>query len=202
MPNREINAYAEQYAKAFRIWYERIKAHNPNANVYIPFDYRWNWYSDQGYGVLQAKPLLTQLNSLLNDTEYGIAWHAYPQDLVDPNFTNDPDAKEGFNSPIINMKNIHVLTDFMQQPDFKTQSGELRSIILSEQGFNATSEESQADMIARAYAIAKDNPHIDAFFLSRERDLQEVHFGQVMRFGLMDASGRRRKAFEVYKKLK
>ena len=202
LPNRELNAYTKQYADAFRIWYEAIKKENPGAKVYIPFDYRWNWYSDQGYGYLQASHMLPILNEQLKDTDYGIAWHAYPEDLKDPDFTNDASSKDNFSTPIINMKNIGVLTDFMQQPAYLNSKGNVRSIILSEQGFNAVSDDKQAQMIEEAYNIAKNNPYIDTFYLSRENDLGEVHMGTEMRFGLMDRAGNKRKSFEVYKNLK
>ena len=202
MPNRELNAYTKQYADAFRIWYDAIKKENPGAKVYIPFDYRWNWYSDQGYGYLQASHMLPILNEQLKDTDYGIAWHAYPEDLKDPDFTNDASAKDNFSTPIINMKNIGVLTDFMQQSAYLNSKGNVRSIILSEQGFNSVSDDKQAQMIEEAYNIAKNNPYIDTFYLSRENDLGEVHMGTEMRFGLMDRAGNKRKSFEVYKNLK
>ena len=202
LPNRELSAYTRQYADSFRIWYDAIKAENPNAKVYIPFDYRWNWYSDQGYGYLQASHMLPILNEQLKDTDYGIAWHAYPEDLKDPDFTDDASAKDGFDTPIINMKNIGVLTDFMQQSEYLNSEGNVRSIILSEQGFNAVSEEKQAQMIEEAYNIAKKNPYIDTFYLNRENDLGEIHMGTEMRFGLTDRAGNKRKSFEVYKNLK
>ena len=198
MPNRELDSYTKQYADAFRIWYEAIKKENPNAKVYIPFDYRWNWYSDQGYGYLQASHMLP----ILNDTEYGIAWHAYPEDLKDPDFTDDASVKDNFSTPIINMKNIAVLTDFMQQSDYLDPKGKVRSIILSEQGFNAVSDDKQSKMIEEAYNIAKNNPYIETFYLNRENDLGEIHMGTEMRFGLIDRSGNKRKSFEVYKNLK
>lgn len=201
MPTQDIDTYAEQYAQSYRIWYEAIKKYNPDANVYIPFDYRFQWQTDQGVGVWQAKPLMTRLNQHLRDTDYGIAWHAYPEDLADPDFTNDANAIDLPDAQIINMNNIHVLTDFMQTKEFLNSDENVRSIILSEQGFHATNEDIQAEMVEKAYKIALENPYIDIFFLSRERDLGEVHANREMQFGLMDKSGNKRKAYEVYKNL-
>ena len=90
----------------------------------------------------------------------------------------------------------------MQQSAYLNSKGNVRSIILSEQGFNAVSDDKQAQMIEEAYNIAKNNPYIDTFYLSRENDLGEVHMGMEMRFGLMDRAGNKRKSFEVYKNLK
>ena len=141
--------------------------------------------------------------------DYGIAWHPYPEGLSDPNFEDDGKATNSENSLIINMKNLNVLTDYLQKPEYLSPSGKVRHLILSEQGFNATNEDVQADQIAKAYDIAKNNPYVEAFFLAREYDQPgEMHnVGgalQEMHFGLKDAyerGGRPRKAYSVYKSL-
>ncbi len=201
-PTSDITAYSMEYAAAFRIWYEEIKQANPSANVYIPFDYRFNWYSDQGRGYYQAMHMLPILNENLKDTDYGIAWHAYPQDLFSPEFRNNKDAKDMATPPIINMKNIHTLTNFMQQESFLKPDRTVRSIILSEQGFNASDEALQADCIVAAYQIARDNPHIDAFMLSRLIDSGDQLGGRELHFGLLRKDGSRRPAYEAYKNIK
>ena len=207
-PHNGIANYADQYALAFRIWYNAIKANNPSANVYIPFDYVWTEHSPAA-GYYKAKDLLQLLNERLRDTDYGIAWHPYPEGLADPNFEDDGKAVNNENSPIINMKNINVLTDYLQRAEYLSPSGKVRHLILSEQGFNATNEDIQADQIAKAYNIAKNNPYIEAFFLAREYDqpgemhnvngaLQEMHFGLKEAY---ERGGRPRKAYSVYKGL-
>lgn len=201
-PAGGISEYSEEYAEAFRIWYEEIKAADPFANVFIPFDYRFNWYSDQGKGYYQAMPMIRLLNEKLKDTDYGIAWHAYPQDLVSPVFSDDADAKQTAEPPIITMKNINALTDFMQGEEFLRADRTVRNIILSEQGFNATNETLQAESIVSAYEIARENPHIDAFMLSRLIDSGDRLHGQELFFGLMKKDGSRRASYEAYKNLK
>lgn len=200
MPQKELNAYTTDYATAFRIWYEEIKAANPDANVYIPFDYRWNWPGGNGVGYFQAKDMMPILNSQLADTDYGIAWHAYPEDTTDPIFTDDASATDSPNAPIINMKNLHVLTDFMQQASYLSPQGKVRHLILSEQGFNSTmGEDRQSQAIAAAYEAAKANPYVEAFFLNREQDISGGEQG--FNFGLMNADGSKKAAYEVYKNL-
>ena len=201
LPTTDINAYTQQYCEGFRIWYDAIKTENPDARVFIPFDHRWKWYSDQGAGIYQAKDMMPIINSYLKDTDYGIAWHAYPQGLVDPDFRDDPDVKDTPDSPIINMKNLHVLTDFFKQEEYLSPEKKVRHIILSEQGFNATSEALQAEVISEAYKRAKENPYIEGFYLSRQNDVGEMCQGKAMKFGLKDASGRKRAAYDVYKNL-
>ena len=200
MPQKDLTAYTTDYATAFRIWYEEIKAANPDANVYIPFDYRWNWPGGNGVGYFQAKDMLPILDSLLGDTDYGIAWHPYSQDVTDPIFADDPSAIDSPDSPIINMKNLHVLTDFMQQPEYLSPTGAVRHLILSEQGFNSgMGEDRQSEAIQAAYEIAKANPYVEAFFLNREKDISGGEMG--FYFGLMKADGSKKSAYDVYKNL-
>ena len=63
--------------------YDTVKASNSLARVYMPFDFRWNCGQLEGfkYGVMDMLP---RLNALLKDTDYGIAWHAYPETFTDP----------------------------------------------------------------------------------------------------------------------
>lgn len=197
-PQRDLTAYTTDYATSFRIWYEEIKAANPDARVFFSFDYRWNWPGDQGPGYFQAKHMMPILNNLLKDTDYGIAWHAYPEDLADPIFADDPSATDSPNSPIINMKNLHVLSDFMQQPEYLSPTGAVRHLILSEQGFNSNlGEDRQAEAIAAAYESAKANPYVEGFFLNREQDVPGGEVGH--NFGLVGTDGHKKQAYDTYK---
>lgn len=208
-PHTSLENYADQYATAFRIWYNAIKANNPNANVYIPFDYVWTEQSpDEGY--YKAKDVLRLVNERLKDTDYGIAWHPYPEGLLDPNFEDDSKAINSENTPIINMKNLDVLTNYLQKSEYLSPSGKVRHLILSEQGFNATDENLQADQIAKAFNIANSNPYVEAFFLAKEYDqpgemhsmngsLHQLYFGLHTSY---ESGGRKRQAYYTYKNLK
>ena len=108
------------------------------------------------------------------------------------------------------MKNLDVLTNYMKKAEYISPNGKVRHIILSEQGFNATNEDIQADQIAKAFDIANKNPYVEAFFLAREYDQPgEMHpvngALQEMHFGIRDAyerGGRKRKAYDTYKNLR
>ncbi len=170
----DMEEHAASYAKAFRIFYEEIRAANPDAHVLISLDMCWN--ASLGipgsYPVQQYLPLL---NEHLKDTEYGIAWHPYPaQYFQRPEFLDDATATEDLSStPHINMKNIHLLTDYLQTEEMRTASGEVRHLLLTEQGFTSScenGEERQAEAIRQAFEIAKENPWIEGFLLSRQVD--------------------------------
>ncbi len=202
----DIDSYCANYATAFRTWYDTIKGSNSLANVYMPFDFRWNCGQVNGfkYGV---KDMLPRLNNYLKDTDYGIAWHAYPETFTDPVFSDDRNATDNQNTAIINLKNLHVLTDYMQNAEMLSPSGKVRHLILSEQGFTSDSperggesQELQAQCIKEAYEAAKANPYVEAFLLNRMKDdaaLLPEHYA----FGLIDVNGNKKQSFETYKAL-
>lgn len=202
----DIDTYCSNYATGFRTWYDTIKGSNKLANVYIPFDFRWNCGQVEGfkYGAMDMIP---RLNSRLKDTDYGIAWHAYPETFEDPVFTDDIYTLEKADTYIINLKNFHILTDYMQQADMLSPAGKVRHLILSEQGFTSDSPahngqclDLQAQCIKEAYETAKANPYVEAFLLNRMKDEQrllDAHYA----FGLIDVNGNKKPSFEVYKNL-
>lgn len=202
----DVNTYCAHYALAFRTWYSALKNANSSANIYIPFDFRWNTGHLEGlkYGVMDMLPLL---NTMLQDTDYGIAWHAYPEEFDSPVFLDDRNALEQINTPIINLKNLHVLTDYMSQPGMLSPTGTVRHLILSEQGFTSLSpahggdcQELQAQCIVQAYQAAAANPYVEAFMLNRLFDVPSM-LEQNYAFGLVDVNGMEKLSWEAYKAL-
>ena len=92
-------------------------------------------------------------------------------------------------SPVVNFKNLHVLTDYFTRPELLNSQGQVRHIILSEQGFTSQSpsrgnvEKEQAAAFAYAYFLVDSNPYIDSFILSRQVD-NPYEAQQSMAFGL------------------
>ncbi len=200
----DIDSYCANYATAFRTWYDAIKGANSLARVYIPFDFRWNVGQVEGFK-FGAADMLPRLNNLLRDTDYGIAWHAYPQEFDDPVFSDDSYALDQANTYLINLKNLHVLTDYMSQADMLSPGGVPRHLILSEQGFTSLSpahggecQELQAQCIAEAYKAAAANPLVEAFMLNRLQD-EQVLLDQNYGFGLIDLEGNKKLSWDAYR---
>lgn len=168
-----IDEHAASYAKTFRIFYEEIKRANPDAQVSIPFDMRWNAQTGRE-GQYTVKEYLPKLNALLGDTDYGIAWHAYPVHFfTKPEFLDDDGISFDLNTPNINLKNLNVLTDYMQNADMLSPDGQVRHLILTEQGFTSAcenGEERQSEAIKSAFEIVNANPYVKGFHLSRQVD--------------------------------
>lgn len=176
-----IDQYVKEYERAFRVFYTAIKSTSANDRVYFSTDYNWN-HEANGTTKYNAKDIIDRFNAniaLGGQIDWNLAYHPYSVPLTEPEFWDD--GATGLvtwseTSPIVNIGNLSVLTDYFQKPELRTASGEVRHIILSEQGFTSTSasrgecEDLQAAAIAYAYYIVDSNPYIDAFIMSRQVD--------------------------------
>lgn len=176
-----LESYINEYQRAFRVFYTAIRSTSQSSRVFFSTDYNWMHEAD-GSLTYNAKDLLDAFNNQMipgGSMDWGLAYHPYSIPLTEPEFWNDRETgliKDDASSPVVNMLNLSVLTDYLQQAQFRTRSGEVRHVILSEQGFTSTSatrgttEDLQAAAIAYAYYIADSNPYIDAFIMSRQVD--------------------------------
>lgn len=177
----DVDSYVKEYERAFRVFYTAIKSTSANARVFFSTDYNWNYEAD-GSLKYNAKDIIEKFNANVRaggQMDWGLAYHPYSVPLTEPEFWDD--AATGLvtwseNSPIVNIANLSILTDYFQKPEMLDSNGEVRHIILSEQGFTSNSatrgecEELQAAAIAYAYYIVDSNPYIDAFIMSRQVD--------------------------------
>lgn len=176
-----LEQYMEEYVRAFRVFYTAIRSTSSTSRVFFSTDYNWLHEAD-GRLKYNAKDVLDTFNSMVlpgGPMDWELAYHPYSIPMVEPEFWNDAETgliKNDASSPVVNMINLKVLTDYLQQPQFLMRNGKPRHVILSEQGFTSQShsrgetEELQAAAIAYAYYLADSNPLIDAFIMSRQVD--------------------------------
>jgi hypothetical protein len=88
---------------------------------------------------------LAESSRVEGDFAWGLAYHPYPQDLRNPATWNDRQVTDDFDTPLITPKNIAVLDRWMHRDDMRDAEGNVRGVLLSEQGFNSPdySDESQ-----------------------------------------------------------
>ncbi len=214
----DVDSYVREYERAFRVFYTAIKSTSANARVFFSTDYNWNYEAD-GSLKYNAKEVIEKFNANVRaggQMDWGLAYHPYAVPLTEPEFWDD--FSTGLvtwseDSPIVNIANLSVLTDYFQRSEMLDSSGEVRHIILSEQGFTSNSatrgecEELQAAAIAYAYYIVDSNPYIDAFIMSRQVDAPS-EAEQSASFGLYSCDMSRtdrhvpthmKKSYEVYR---
>ncbi len=178
MGPKKLEAYIREYAQTLRLVDTIVKSAYANARTYVSLDHFWNenlsadslWKYDNKAIVDR----LTQLTRAEGDFGWNVAFHPYPENLFNPRFWNDATATDSFDTERITFKNLDVLVDYMKQPDY-TYDGEMRRIILSEQGFHSlTNSEEDQKVQAAAYAYAyykiRFLDGIDAFILHRHVD--------------------------------
>lgn len=216
----DIGPYIQAYQDAFRVFYTAIKSTSSNDRVYFSLDYNWNNEVD-GQLKYGGKNIVDAFNAMANEQgqmEWGLAYHSYPCPMIEPEFWDDD--KTGlitydFDSPVINFKNLDVLTKYFNQDALKTPSGNVRNIILTEQGFTANSAargnvpQIQAAAYAYSYYLVDSNPDIDAYILSRQVDApEEVKTGVSLGLWTCDMNQpnqivalQRRKIWQVFKNI-
>lgn len=204
----DVNTYADEYAKAYRIFYNGIKSVNANARVYMCIDQLWdrNLNETKAY---DAKDFLDAFNANINvhgNIDYGIAHHPYPVPLTWPKFWDMPANYKAMNlvrnsvdTPYITVQNIHVLTDYISQSSFLNPKGDVRSVLLNEVGFGSDHGETlQAACFAYAYYIVAANQHVDGFIINKQTD-HPAETSQGLAFGLDYMNGGHKYIYNVYK---
>lgn len=199
-------SYVEEFAKAFRVFYNAIVSVNGNARVYISLDQQWgkSLYSSNGYG---SKEILDEFNRNIKacgNIDWGLAQHPYNYPLTSAKAWSLSGkaasyVTESETTPVLTIKNIHVLTNYLQKPEMRTDDGEVRHLILSEMGYTSTAgQELQSASFAYAYKIIEANQYIDSVLLSRETDAA-VEVQQGLALGINGVNGERKSLYTVYK---
>lgn len=208
MEYTDLDTYAREYARAVRVFYNGIKSMNANARIYISLDQQWdrNLLTNDSY---DSRDLLETFNDWISregNIDWGLAHHPYSVPLTWPKFWEMTGKSASLvtdaeDTSMITMKNLHVLTDYMQREELLTADGEVRPIILSEMGYTSSyGEDVQAAAFSYAYYIANNNKYIDALILSRETDAPE-EVAQGLALGLCYQGGRKKYIYNVYKNI-
>ena len=177
-PGMGLQEYSELYGDCIRVFYNAFCAVNSTSRVYVSFDNRWNLdKGDSKY--FDVKDMLDCFNNYIR-SEGNINWHMgyhpYNYPLNVPKAWSwgggfDKLAGNGSGTPIISMRNIHVLTDYLSQELYLDNNGQVRHVILSEMGYTSShGQDLQAASICYAYKVMETNSHIDYMLLSRQLD--------------------------------
>ena len=219
---KDVYSYVRTYEKAFRLFYTAIKSTSANDRVYFSLDYNWNNPNEKnGKTKYGGKEIVDVFNSFTNakgQIQWGLAYHPYPFPMTEPEFWDDVSTgqfSDKEDSQVINFANLNTLTNYFSKDELRTYDGHPRHIILTEQGFTATSatrgdvSELQAAAYAYSYYMVDSNPLIDAYILSRQVDAPlEVRSG--LSFGLWKCdmnvgdnivATQRRKIWAVFKNI-
>ena len=173
--------FVADYEPAVRIVHESVRRHADWPRVYLSLEHHWTIRyeaadADQAFA---ARPFLEEFARLARDRgdfDWHVAFHPYPENLFEPRFWNDRTATSGDDTPRITLRNLPVLTRFLEDEALRHR-GRPRRVILSEQGFHTPDgpdgEAVQAAAYCLAHRLVRDQPGIDAFILHRHVDHAE-----------------------------
>lgn len=201
----DVESYAKEYADAFRVFYNAILSVNGNARVYISLDQQWGKNLYQGsYG---AKTFMDAFNSYISsegNIDWNVAHHPYNYPLTTVRAWSSSGSMGSHvlnseNTPVVSVKNIHVLTDYLQRPEYLTDSGEVRHVILSEVGYTSSAgQDLQAASFVYGYKVIEANQYIDSILLSRQTD-DHSEVAQGLALGLSTPDGAHKALYNAYK---
>ncbi len=191
--------YSQMCADVYRVANTAIKSTWGKARVFLSLDHVWTY--DRGSGYFKARDILFDVHTILTGEgalNWDLAFHPYCSPEQDPRIWNKRDAVK--NGSIITPVNLEVLTNYVS-----SLSGSHR-IILSETGISArvsgrgNYEREQAAAIAYAYYLATNNKKIDNLIIHQLCDDAGENAGGWY-LGLIETNGRRRRSYEVFKRM-
>lgn len=202
----DTEQYVDEYARAFRIFYNSIVSVNGNARLYISLDQQWgkSLYSSNGYS---SKEILDEFNRNISaggNIDWGVAYHPYNYPLTSAKAWSTSGKAgsyvlESETSPVITIKNIHVLTDYLQKEEYLTDSGEVRHVILSEMGYTSSAgQDLQSASFVYAYKVIEANRYIDSMLFSRQTDASS-EVAQGLALGINTLGGGRKSIYTAFK---
>ncbi len=176
-PYMGVDQYARLYADVVRVFYNAMTAVNSTTRVYVSLDNRWNMNkSDKSF--YDVKDMMDAFNAYMcseGNINWHVGYHPYNYPLTEPKAWSwgryDSMVSGSSSSPIVSMRNIHVLTDYLGQSSYLDNNGNVRRVILSEMGYTSSHGQGlQSASICYAYKVMEANSHIDYMLLSRQVD--------------------------------
>ena len=188
MDTEDINCYAEEFEKAFRIFYQAAKSQYAESKVYFSIDHDWNSNGDDNSKYFNGNDLIEAFDNAAKkygNYDWGIAIHPYPDPISRVKYwTQNYDKSQ--DAEIVSIMNLNVLTDYLKQEKYLDTKGNVRNITITELGFtSALGERLQAVAFAYCYYIVEANPYINAFIMNRQTDAPE-ELKQGLAFGIYE----------------
>lgn len=204
--------YMDHYLRSLRLVHNVMRRHDPHARVFISLTHHWNnptlenWRS---YSNLRLLERLIESSKIEGDFAWGIAYHPYPQNLRKPDAWNDKQAIMSLETRYITPRNISVLQDWMSGAEVRDENGQVRGLLLSEQGFNTPdysdeSQELQAAALVYMWEQMTDLSAVEAFHYHRWVDSPQEG-GLLLGLRTLPTTespmGKKKQGWEVYRKL-
>ncbi|WP_282194664.1 DUF5722 domain-containing protein [Alistipes ihumii] len=157
--NKTAVEFMDIYVKSMRLIYYTARKYDADAEVLISLDHFWNDANKEPncYPAVRLLQILMDYCKVEGDFKWGVAFHPYPESLLNPQSWHDPNALPFPDSPLITFKNLEVLDEWIKK-NATFYHGKKRTLLLSEQNPNAldyTEDALQRQAAGLAYAWKK-----------------------------------------------
>ena len=177
----DMLSYVKNYMRALRICDTAMRSRFGGSRVYVPFD---NWFAetpeDGNFKNKNIIDLLCDYSVKEGNFIWNVAFMPYNLDRSNPEYWKESLPANDFSTPIITMKNIEVLCNYinLEKKDY-LPGGEIRKVMISDLGYssgdNSKEEmEMQAAAFICAYIKVRSIPDITAFIYHGHVDKNEV----------------------------
>ncbi|MCR5503503.1 MAG: hypothetical protein K6F53_10895 [Lachnospiraceae bacterium] len=203
-PYTDVDTYSAVYADGFRILYNAIRSTCSGTRLYISLDQQWNrnMKNNPDY---DGQDVLDSFNAYIakhGNIDWGLAFHPYNVPLTScRTWESTKTVNHTSSTPMISMQNIEVLINYMKQQEYLTDSGDVRSIMITELGYTSSgkgSQELQAAAIAYAYYKVEHYADIDGLLLNRQTD-DSTEIAQGLSTGVTTLGGAHKLSYDVFK---
>ncbi|HBE63049.1 MAG TPA: hypothetical protein DDX19_09965 [Rhodopirellula baltica] len=141
-----MHIYLDHYFRSMRLVVAATRRINPHARTFISLTHHWNledpphwrWYRSKD--IMQA---LVRHGEVEGNFPWGLAHHPYPESLWESDTWND-NVDFSLDANMFTLKNWQVLDDWLHTKRLRDPKGNVRAVLLSEQGFHASENDPEA----------------------------------------------------------
>ncbi len=155
---KPVDLYTQIYDRSMRLVHYTIRKHDPTAKVFSSFTKHWNSKAveEANFRSVDILDRLTDLMTKEGDYEWGIGWHSYPTNLADPRVWLDPVPRTRLDllTPEITPRNLEMIDAYVRQESVLYNGKKVRTVLLSENGFNSNPDSPNSSPGKQAAALA------------------------------------------------
>jgi hypothetical protein len=201
----------ETYYRSMRMIHNTARMYQPNARVFASLTHHWVQPDDGSGRQLSPREVIETLqrySTIEGDFAWGVAYHPYPESLFAKVAWEDKKPTDSFDTPLITIQNLPVLARFLEQALMRDSQGNVRPVILSEQGFHTAdnseeAQQAQAQSLIYAMKKVRSLPIVESFHYHRWLDHPDeggLHLGLRTEPTSTQPFGTKKQAWEAYRK--
>ncbi|MEO9933055.1 DUF5722 domain-containing protein [Rhodopirellula bahusiensis] len=149
-----MHVYLDHYFRSLRMVDAATRRVNPHARSFISLTHHWNLHDPPHWRWYRSKDIIEALirhGEVEGNFPWALAHHPYPESLWESDTWND-DVEFSMNATLFTLKNWRVLDDYLHTSRLRDADGNVRAVLLSEQGFHA-SETNRESLKQQAAAV-------------------------------------------------